>query len=285
MPAVSEKELLLIDELLVGVDRNAAAAMSHVRRSHSYSFQQLSEKMVGISPQMLKRYMQQSYHGIRPIHLCAAFSWVSMVPMTTFYYGLKLTESFRGMDQFSVSALVFIGRLPTQQFLNVIEIIKSFLTDDDAQKITLLIDNAIESGDLGETVEFCPPEPLDVEKFGDDYYRSIAIALVKFRKDHSVSKETIARVLGISLYQYNLLEDQEKRVNLSLSIGLRVKCGFRIDSHTDFTKEMTEYSDFHKLRRVQQTRDVLIVSSMQMLPESKKTHIIEILRHLSAAYS
>ena len=45
-----------------------------------------------------------------------------MVPMTSFYYALKMKEHYRGMDSNAVKALYFIGRLPTMYIEMVLQL-------------------------------------------------------------------------------------------------------------------------------------------------------------------
>jgi len=224
---------------------------------------------------------------MRPIHVVAAYSWVTMVPMTSIYYGLKIREAYRGMDHDAVEAIICIGRMPTTEFNMILQIIYSFLNEKSKSEVDTLRATLIETyGDLDNyrDSDFLPPDVLDVDRFAEDYYRSIAITSKRFRMDNELTMDTMAKVLGLSHYQYRILEKEDDPKPFSMSIGVRVKLGFKIDSHVSFTKEMTSYPEFHNLRISQHIRDMLIVESMRHLPKARKKPVINILKELSKAY-
>ncbi|WP_332308963.1 hypothetical protein [Enterovibrio coralii] len=102
--SVSDEHIQKLNEMLEHIDTDIALSMSYVRRAHHMSFPDLKKKFTGINVETLQKYMQESYPAHRPIHVVAAYSWVMMVPMTAFYYGLKLREYYRGMDDLAVEA-------------------------------------------------------------------------------------------------------------------------------------------------------------------------------------
>lgn len=281
----SDQELSHMTEMLKNIDFDISVSMSYVRRAQGLTFEELSKRFTGISKSMLKRYMQQSYPSMRPIHLVAAYSWVTMVPMTSFYYGFKITEAYRGMDHAAVEAIICVGKLPSNQFDTALELIYNFLIDDvREQEYALRKALEAEHGVIENYNELFPPPVLDLNLFAEDYYRSVAITAKQFRACHNFSMETMAKVLDISVYQYSALENIEKVVPLSMAIGFRVKLGFKIESHADFTSEMIHYPNFHRLRRIQQVRDTLIISALSHLSPEIKQHIVNMLKHLSKAY-
>ena len=74
--SVSEERIQMLDSLLETIDTDMAVSMSFVRRAQGMSFRDLEQRVTGINNSTLKRYMQQSYRSIRPIHMVAAMSWV-----------------------------------------------------------------------------------------------------------------------------------------------------------------------------------------------------------------
>lgn len=283
--AVSEQEIRKMDTLLQNIDTDMAVSMSYVRRAQGISFKQLEQRFSGINGSTLKRYMQQSYPSMRPIHVVAALTWVMMVPMTSFYYGLKMKEQFRGMDDKAIEALLCIGRLPSDQFKLYLELVANLMNEEDRVAF-LRFKSELESqtGLLSNYNELLPPTVLDIHDFAIDYYRSVAITVKRFRVQHNIPLETIARVLGISEYQYQILEDVNKVRDFPVAIGFRVKLGFQLSSHVNFTSEMRQFPEFHQLRQVQHVRDALIVEALTKVEKSRKNSAIDILMSLSKIY-
>lgn len=283
----SDQELAHIDEMLSNLNFDISVSMAYVKRAQGWSLQELGRRFSNLSNDSLKRYMQQSYPSMRPIHVVAAYSWVTMVPMTSFYYGLKIREAYRGMDHDAVEAIMRTGRVPTTQFNIILELIYNFL-DKKGQKAVDTIKDCLTKkyGDLNryDDNDFFPPDVIDMNKFAEDYYRSVAITVKRFRQEYNIPIETMAKVLGLSMYQYKVLEQEDNTKPFSMSIGFRAKLGFKINGHVSFTKEMTAYPEFHTLRVAQHIRDLLIVEALRHLPMDKKVAIINILKEMSGIY-
>ncbi|MCH2218701.1 MAG: hypothetical protein MK076_11655, partial [Flavobacteriales bacterium] len=118
---VDEQTLVIINEKLKDVDVAVSSCMSYIRRVQDIPFNQLSARCSGVSGIMWKRYMQPSYHKMRPLHVVAAYSWLTMVPMPSFYRGLAIKESYRGMDEEAVAAMIHCGILPKKQYNLLLE--------------------------------------------------------------------------------------------------------------------------------------------------------------------
>ncbi|WP_260261818.1 hypothetical protein [Vibrio intestinalis] len=282
---VSDQDIEKLDNLLKNIDSEMAVSMSYARRAQGITFDQLEKRVTGINASTLKRYMQQSYPSMRPIHVVAAMSWVMMVPMTSFYYGLKLKEHYRGMDDKAIEALLCIGRLPSDQFDVFLQLVCNLMDAEsraEFEQYRLNVESQV--GSLDHYNELLPPPVLDVNAFAIDYYRSISITAKRFREENNISIETLSRVLGISTYQYSILEDINKIRDFPVAIGFRVKLGFHLDSHADFSSEMRQFPQFHRLRQMQHVRDSLIVESLRKLDYSRKNSAIQILTTLSKIY-
>lgn len=283
--SVSEHTIETLDKLLKTIDTDMAVSMSFIRRAQGMSFRDLEQRTTGINGSTLKRYMQQSYHSIRPIHVVAAMSWVMMVPMTSFYLALKMKEHYRGMDDKAIEALYCIGRLPSEQFQLYLDLVSNMMTEEKKAQFKVFraevesqIDPAIDYNEL------LPPQVLDINAFAIDYYRSVAITVKRFRLEHQIPIDVISRVLGLSEYQYQQLEDVNKVRDFSVAIGFRVKLGFELNSHVNFTSEMRLFPQFHQLRQIQHLRDALIVEALRNLNGECKKQAVEILTTLSKIY-
>ncbi|SBS33878.1 hypothetical protein MSP8887_03124 [Marinomonas spartinae] len=285
MNIATDEELLHIEKMLENLDIDIAFSMSYVRKTQNLSFRELSRRFSGIDEVMWKRYMQPSYPSTRPIHIVAAYSWVTMVPMTSFYKGLKIRESYRGMDNEAVDALICSGRIPTTQFNLFLNIIYNFLDPKGQDCVDNLKQKLIKEKSYSDTdIIPLPPYKIDIKKFSRDYYKSIAIEMKKFRIKNNFSYETMAKVLGVSLYKYSRLEEPNTYQTFSMSLGARLKLGFKVNSHVDFTSNMVDYPEFHQLRIQQNTRDQLIVESLKHLSKKQKRTATEILKKLAEAY-
>ncbi|ASA57635.1 hypothetical protein [Vibrio gazogenes] len=282
---VSEQETAHLDEVMKSLNSNVSAAMSYVRRVQKLTFSQLDKRFSGIQGSTLKRYMHQSYSSMRPIHVVAAYSWITMVPMTAFFHGFKQNKLYRGMGDSVVEALVRVGRVPTE----VIELFLSMIfcmLNEESKQIFLTFRQQIEAeyGCMIDHSHLLPPDVLDINAFAIDYYHSIALTVKKFRHENNLSIDTISRVLGLSEYQYNILENPNRTIHFPVSIGFRVMQGFHLDAHVNFISEMKQFPEFHKLRQVQHVRDSLMIEALRLLGENERKSMIKVLMSLSELY-
>jgi transcriptional regulator with XRE-family HTH domain len=282
---VSELEIAHLDEIMEGFNSDISAAMSYVRRTQKLTFKQLEKRFSGLQGDTLKRYMHQSYSAMRPIHVVAAYSWITMVPMTAFFHGFKQNKLYRGMNDSVVEALVRIGRLPTEMLNIYLELICNMLSEESKHKF-LVFREQIESefGKMEDHSDLFPPDTLDINAFAIDYYRSIAITVKKFREENNLSTDTISRVLGLSRYQYSILENPNKTSQFPVSIGFRIMKGFQLNAHVNFISEMRQFPEFYKLRQIQHVRDTLVIEALRLLEKRKQEPMIEVLMNLSNIY-
>ncbi|EDP58800.1 hypothetical protein [Vibrio sp. AND4] len=282
---VPEERIQMLDSKLASIDTDMAISLSFVRRAQGLTFKDLEQRTSGLKGATLKRYMQQSYQSIRPIHVVAALSWIMMVPMTSFYFALKAREHYRGMDQDAIKALYCVGRLPTKQFDLYLQMVMNLMSEEKSQQFQDYHAQLLSTIDLPTSYEeLLPPSTLDINEFAIDYYRSAAITVKRFRLENHIPIEMMARVLGLSDYQYLTFEDVNKVRDFSVAIGFRIKLGFQLDSHVSFTSEMQQFPQFHQLRKFQHVRDSLIVEALRQLPPKHKNSIVQVLINLSEIY-
>ncbi len=285
MRLVSEERIQTLDSLFSTIDTDMAISMSFVRRAQKMSLVELEDKITGLNRSTLRRYMQQSYLCMRPIHVVAAVSWVMMVPMTSFYYALKVREHYRGMDDKAIEALYCVGRLPSQQFDLYLQMITNLMDSEARSQFEVFQTKLVPE----VTPSFCyddllPPKVLDINEFAIDYYRSISLTVRRFRQDNNIPTNVIARVLGLTEHQYRVLEDVNKIRDFSVAIGFRIKVGFELYSHVNFTSEMKSFPQFHQLRQHQHIRDSLIVESFRLLNNESKKFASDLLTTMSKYY-
>ncbi len=280
----SQSELDEITKALKDVDQVVAVSMAHIRRIQGWSTSSLCSRFTGVQTGTIKRYMQPFHQGTRPIHFIAAYSWVTMVLMTSFLKGLKITEPERGVDSDAIEAIIQCGRLPKNLFQSTLDIIFEHLSSPDKIIFTEKV-KAVEEqyGSLNDynDQDFLPPKIVDLNDFGNDYYYSLALAFQDFRKINSLSAKDMAAGLGLSLNRYKMLEDHTQnklKAPFSLHIGIRIRQVFHTYSHVEFTKYMKQYPQFHQLRIVQHIRDTLLVEGLRLTPITHKKRIIQIMK-------
>ncbi|CCO46651.1 conserved hypothetical protein [Vibrio nigripulchritudo SOn1] len=282
---IPEDVILFLDEQMANIDTDIAIAMSFVRRAQSLTFKSLDKRISGIDISLMQRYMQLSYAPMRPLHVVAAFSWLTMVPMTAFYQHMRVKEYYRGMDDSAVEVLMCIGLLPSNQFELALDMIVNLLSLKERQAFLSFKEKTVsDTGTLPNYNHLFPPDVLDINDFAIDYYQSLSHTIRDFRIKHQISKDNISQVLGLSVEQYNKLEDHRKTYSLPVAVGFRGKLGFSLHSHVDFTSQMVQFPQFHQLRQVQHIRDSLIVEAIRPLSKKKKGCVTEILRNLSTMY-
>ncbi|MBX2809483.1 MAG: hypothetical protein KTR20_12735 [Cellvibrionaceae bacterium] len=287
---VSEKQLAALDEALGDVDLKVASSMLYIKDVQKWNMDRLSERL-GLKKAMLYKYMQPGYVGMRPIHVIAAYSWVTMVLMTSFLKDLKVAEVDRGADSTAIEAIIQCGRLPKSQFQTTLDYIYNFYDESERKQYDTFLAGITEKfGSLNDFDDqsFLPPKTLDVREFGDDYYYSLALVFREFRIKNGFSIEKIARVLGLSPERYEFLEEPSKSKLSSpfcLRIGIRVRMGFHMYEHVEFTKHMRKYPEFHTLRVVQHIRDSLLVEALRLTRRERKASIVKIMEELARNYA
>ena len=281
---VDYQKILQIDKLLINIEKEISMSMSYVRKTYGITFEDLTDSMSGVNESTIKRYFQRSYPSMRPLHFLAALSWILMVPATAFYHGLKSKESYRGMDAKSIEALIYIGKLPFQQFETVLDLASNEMDNQARESFDAYRKEHWSDGIEDDFESLLPPKTLNLELFAIDYYRSIAITMKEYRLENDIPIEEMALILGMSEYSYQSLEDPNKIIHYPVSLGVRTKLGFERNSHVEFTREMSIYPQFHQLRRIQHRRDVLIVEAMRLLPNRKKVWLTKVLKEITSIY-
>ncbi|WNO10571.1 hypothetical protein [Teredinibacter sp. KSP-S5-2] len=285
---VSDNELEHINAMLSDVNVAVSMSMSYIRKIQKWDFNTLESRFDNISLTTWKKYLQPSYLKMRPLHMVAAFSWLTMVPMPSFYRGLKIRESYRGMDEESVEAMIHCGILPKKQYRLLLDFLYEYLSPSQKNEANLLIQSIREKyGSLEDydDNDFLFPKSICINKFAEDYYRSVALAFYNFRKTNSLSIETIAKILNLSTYRYKQCENPENPVPLPVDIAARLKLGFKLTDAMPFTSSMATYPQFHTMRKVQHIRETKLVALMKHLEQSHKKHFVGILSNMANLHS
>ena len=284
---VSEERLTVINELLINANIAIPMSMAYIRKVQGWDFNQLEKRFHGISKSTFQCYLQPSYQKIRPLHIIAAYSWLTMMPMACLYYGLRIKEAYPNMDDTSTECLIHSGLLPTNQFKLVISHLHDYLSVEDQEKANIGI-NAITKkyGSLEDydDSDYFFPQKLDIKKFGTDYYRSLAIGCKKVRQENNISANTMAKIVGLSPYRYQRLEDPENLTLLPVELGAKLQMGLGLDNAMLFTANMKTYSQFHTVRKLQLIRQSLLIELMKHLDNKNKKFFSSMVLNLSSMY-
>ncbi len=284
---VSEQELAHINVMLKDVHIAVSMSMAYIRKFQGWTFVQLDNRFDGVSNSTWKRYLQPSYNKMRPLHVVAAYSWLTMLPMSCFYRGLNVKEAYPDMDDISVECLIHSGLLPKNQFAIIIAHLYDFLTKEQKKDVALSEQQMKVSYGLLEDYEdddFMFPKAIDINEFGQDYYYSLAISFKEFRKKNKISMETMAHVLSLSTHRYKQCENPDNPVPLPVELGARLQVGFRLQNALPFTVYMKKYPQFHTVRRVQEIRQTLLVAMLKHLDQQNKKRFSAIVSNLSSMY-
>ncbi|WP_086930493.1 hypothetical protein [Agarilytica rhodophyticola] len=284
---VSDSELEYINSELTQVNINVSMSMAYIRKTQGWSYTDLERHFTKISGGMWKRYLQPSYNKMRPIHVVAAYSWLTMVPMPSFYRGLKIKESYRGMDNYSVKALIHCGILPKKQFSLLLTYIYDILNSSQKASVDALISEVRQkygSLDDYDDNQFLFPEVLDMDMFAYDYYRSIALAFRNFREQYNLKASTVAKILNLSKHRYAQCEDPDNPVVLPVEIAARLKLGFHLTDAMSFTSYMEKYPQFHTVRLVQHIRETKLVELMSHITRDDKDRVVAIIINMAQIY-
>ena len=282
---ISDAELAAINEQLAHVYINVAMSMAYIRKFQGWTFHQLDARFEGISASTWRRYLQPSYTKMRPLHVVAAYSWLTMLPMACFYRGLNVREAYPDMDDLSVECLIHSGLLPKSQFHLITSHLYEYLTEKQQALVGVFGEGA--KADFGilddySDSDFMFPSRLDIDAFADDYYRSLAISFKAFREANDIDLETMAHVLGLSLHRYKQCENPDNPVPLPVELGARLQVGFRLKNAMPFTANMQAFPQFHTVRRVQELRQTLLVDMLRHLDYKNKRHFSGIVSNLSS---
>lgn len=283
MKLPTREELQVISQRLERIDVQVGQTLAQIKDLQRWTYESLLSRFHGIKIDILKEYFRSRYEGVRPIHFVAAFSWMTMVPMTVFLKGLKVLEVERGMDVDTLEATLRCSNLSKKHFRLALDFIYTYLDADGRKHYDCYAEKIRkEFGSLDDfdDEQFLPPSHINLIDFGHDYYRSIGLALKDFRINNNLDEKIIATALGLSSARYKFLEDPDRsktNAPFSLGIGIRVRLAFHHYSHFEFTQYMETYPQLHTLRIVQHIREEKIAVALRHVPAQNKAKIFELL--------
>lgn len=284
---IDDHELAQLNEMLKDVQFAVAMSMSYVRKFQGWTFPQLTSRIQGISTSTWQRYFQGSYNKMRPLHLVAAYSWLTMLPMACFYRGMNIREAYPELDDITVDSMIHTGLLPTEQFNLILAHINHFLSREQQQAIEAEEEKIKPIyGSLQGVVDndFMFPKSINIDDFAADYYGSLATRLKIVRDKHNISEKKMAKLLNLTDYRYAQCENPDNPVPLPVELGARLQIGLRLPDAMFFTMDMKTFPQFHTVRAIQQLRQLALTNRMKLLNSEQKKGFAVIVSQLSAMY-
>lgn len=247
------------------VNKQIGPAISRIKKLYDLSNDDLSARIAGVTSRKWSDYQQPGYSRPKHLHVLAAFSWMVQTSMSVYYHGRNVEKNWAGVDSIIIETFMHTGRLSHSVFRHFIELVIDALEID--------VDLSTHTRELDELrhYKFLMPERLDIDAFGQDYYQSVGREFSAFRKTYGLNFDDMANGLGCTVEKYKKYE--EGTALMPFTIGLRLKHGFKYNHTSDFTRHMTRYPGFSISRRIQDTREAVIIKIMSKLSKSDRENI------------
>ena len=246
-------------------------ALRWVMRQLGISVKLLEKRILGVSSSAWRSYTQMSYTQNRPLHVVAAFSWLTQVSMLAIFQGKHIQNYWPAVCNETIQSIISSGLLPEEQFLHCIRLMTAKL-DKRGYSISKEVIPILETiPNFQDT--FLMPLKLDIDDFKADYYRSIAIQLKQFRQQQQIPIEILAAVINEPVSRTMAFEDPDNSVSISAFSAVRLKLGFKLQDTVMFTSGMTKYQHFYHARKVQQAREQVMLALMNPLNLTERQRV------------
>ncbi|HBD23043.1 MAG TPA: hypothetical protein DC023_01320 [Oceanospirillaceae bacterium] len=246
-------------------------ALRWVMRQLNISIKLLEKRILGVSGSAWRSYTQMSYTQNRPLHVVAAFSWLTQVSMLAILQGKHIQNYWPAVCNETIKSIILSGLLPEEQFLHFIKLMTAKLDRRGYQVSSEVIP-------LLETIpcfqdSFLIPRKLDIDDFKVDYYRSISIQFRELRQQQKIPIEVLAAVINEPVSRTLAFEDPDNPISIPVFAAVRIKLGFKLEDTVMFTSGMTKYQHFYHARQVQQAREQVILALMKPLNLTERERI------------
>lgn len=275
----SAKELDALDKYEVEFPRQVAFALRWIYDMHRWSGVDLERKIPGVKASVWQRYAQPAYSKARSLHVVAALSWVSQVSMSAILYGDRIAQYWSGVSREKIELFIFSGLMGESEFDYFVKKIFNYFPQAEVEcrnEFSVYL-KSVSSFDQSPHALL----PLDIEAFGRDYYRSIALTLRAFRATHGLSVEDMALVLNLSDVRYRAIENVDHPPKaLSLHLAARLKLAFHIPDTVPFLSQMSLFPGFGRAREIHQAREILLINILKYVPDRAFAPILGVSRQL-----
>ena len=246
-------------------------ALRWVMRQLGISIKLLEKRIPGVSSSAWRSYTQMSYTQNRPLHVMAAFSWLTQVSMLAFFRGNHIHDYWPAVCNETIQSIITSGLLPEEQFLRCIQLMTAKM-DRHGYNIGKEVLPLLEAIPRFQD-SFLMPSDLDINDFKADYYRSIAIQLRQFRQQEQIPIEVLAAIFNEPVSRTLAFEDPDNPVSIPAFAAVRIRLGFKLEDMTMFTSGMTKYHHLYNARQVQQAREKVMLALMKPLNLTERERI------------
>ena len=249
----TDKKILDLNNYNAIFNSEIGGALRWIMRRHKMTVKQLQSRIKGVSNSAWRSYTQMSYQQNRPLHVIAAFSWLTQISMLAIFKGNNIKHNWPRMCNETITGIILAGVLLEEQFEMMVNLILETLNKRrDIQTISII--KLLLKKLPHKNNNFLMPEELDIDDFKEDYYQSIANQLRLFREKNGISMSLMGRVLNIPVNRLYTYEDLNNPVSIPTYVAVRLKLGFDLDQTILFLSGMKRYHNFYLLREVQQIR-------------------------------
>jgi len=236
----------------------------------------LEQRIQGVSNSAWRAYSQTSYQQNRPLHVIAAFSWLTQISMSAVFRGKHIQNYWPTVCDQTIKGIILSGLLPEAQFQECIQLILEKMLKrghDVKQDVMTILKDIPDFQDA-----FLMPAQLDIDDFKADYYRSIALQLRQFRNKYRIDIKLLSTILNEPISRIEAFEDPDNPVTIPGYVAVRLKLGFRLQDTVIFTSGMQKYPQFYHSREVQQAREEVMLKVMTSLNLSEREWINDLIK-------
>ena len=241
-----------------------ARSIKTIRRQQGFSREKMANQLC-ISTRLYTSYETPSYKQSIPVHILAAFCWITQSPFVEMLRNTLLEKQMTFWSDRPQALFVYIGHLSSRQFDMLLGMISSIVNQAQYYPYTYEL----------EGLDAASPFPI--EQFRRDYYSSLGRQLVQLRQRNQLSREQIAEKVGWCPKLYTLLE-QGAVSHISIDSLVRYI----------FTLQITDYdqllADDFILKRVEQRQRARIEFLLPMLDSLNELQFQRLLR-VASEYS
>ena len=272
----SKADIARLDAYAPIFNAEVGGALRWVMRQLGLTVKILEQRIQGVSNSSWRAYTQTSYQQNRPLHVLAAFCWLTQIGMSAIYSGKHIQHYWPTVCDQTIKSIILSGLLPESQFQRCLQLVveKMFKRGHNLESEVMPLLNAIPQFQDA----FLIPDQLDINDFKVDYYRSIALQIKQFRINNQLDYKLLSTIFNEPISRIKAFEDPDNPVTIPGFIAVRLKLGFRLQDTVIFTSGMRKYPHFYHSREVQQAREQVMLALMTPLTPSERQWVNELIK-------
>jgi hypothetical protein len=236
----------------------------------------LEQRIQGVSNSSWRAYTQASYQKNRPLHVVAAFCWLTQIGMSAVFQGKHIQHYWPTVCDQTIKSIILSGLLPEAQFQRCLQLVIEKMIKR-GHKIRPNVINLLSNMPQFQDT-FLMPSQLDINDFKMDYYRSIALQLRQFRNKHRIDIKLLSTILNEPISRIEAFEDPDNPVTIPGFTAVRFKLGFKLQDTVIFTSGMRKYAHFYYSREVQQAREKIMLSVIAPLATPERQWVNDLIK-------